>query len=62
MAIIQASTVLSLAEKVIMIHNMMKTSLNSLFCADSCFALCCPLVDSTDRGDGGSAAPEDDGP
>lgn len=36
--------------------------LNSLCCADLDFAVRCPLVDSADRGDGGSAAPENDGP
>ena len=61
MAIIQASTVLSLAEKV---------SLETTSCSDNvnksthiqCFAVCRPLVDPADRGDGGGAAPEDDGP
>lgn len=33
----------------------------SLCCADSDFAISRPLVDSADRGDGGSTAPENDG-
>lgn len=67
MAIIQASTVLSLAEKVSLettawFLGYQLICRHGLFCTDSCFAVCCPLVDSTDWRDRGSASPEDDGP
>lgn len=66
-AIIQASTVLSLAEKVsvIVYKKKKKSSLPFLYhqrCIELLCNVCRPLVDPADRGDGGGTAPENDGP